>query len=200
MPDLNLETLFLFLLFVVPGFIAMKIYGLIIPSAVIDLKSRVLEAISYSMINIGAMFVPIALMLHFELLLKSPVWFAILGFLIVFVSPGLLGYLFAKFRRSDWGTSIFLHPSPTAWDFYFDNTPPCWLICHLKNGKMVGGFYGLQSYATAYPRESQMYFEEVWRIDEHGRFADRIDRSNGMIVRYDDCELIEFFEWEVNDG
>ncbi|MGA2957043.1 MAG: DUF6338 family protein [Thermodesulfobacteriota bacterium] len=44
-----------------------------------------------------------------------------------------------------------------------------------------------------FPQE-QIYIEEVWALDEKGRFRQKIEGSRGLIISKEDYEAIEFFE------
>ena len=70
-----------------------------------------------------------------------------------------------------------------------------------KEGKDLGGYFGKNSYAASSPNAQQIDVEEVWRLDEDGKFIERIEGSEEAIVNSEDCELIQFFETrEVRDG
>jgi hypothetical protein len=43
-------------------------------------------------------------------------------------------------------------------------------------------------------KKRDIYVSEVWQIDEHGEFKERIVGTMGMLIRREDCELIEFLE------
>jgi len=57
----NVDKLTLFLVFVLPGFISIKVYDLMVPGERRDFSKSLLEAISYSTLNFGALFWLIAL-------------------------------------------------------------------------------------------------------------------------------------------
>ena len=52
----NVDKLTLFLIFFLPGFISMKVYGLMVPGEPRDFSKSVLEAISYSTLNFAVLF------------------------------------------------------------------------------------------------------------------------------------------------
>ncbi len=70
------------------------------------------------------------------------------------------------------------------------------MLFHLKNGQRIGGFFGRESYASSYPIEAEIYVENIWRVDESGRFAENVEGNAGMIIRYADCHLMEFYRAE----
>lgn len=85
-------------------------------------------------------------------------------------------------------------PFPTAWDYYFDARKTCFVLIHLKNGKMIGGFYGNKSYSTSFPRHGDLYLEKVVQVDKDGKFVKIIEGSEGMLVPQDSYDYIEMFE------
>jgi hypothetical protein len=72
---------------------------------------------------------------------------------------------------------------------------------HRKEGTDLGGYFGERSFATSSPEGQEIYVEEVWRLDEDGRFIEPVEESQGAIVHSEDCTLIEFFEAsQARDG
>ena len=81
---------------------------------------------------------------------------------------------------------------PTPWDYFFDKQGmACFVLIHLKSGKMIGGFYGTQSYTSEYPEPQQIYLEELWKITAEGRFVEKVPGTLGAIIRFDECSMIE---------
>jgi hypothetical protein len=65
----------------------------------------------------------------------------------------------------------------------------------------LGGYFGENSFATSSPEPQEIYVEEVWRLDEDGRFVERVEGTDGAMVNREDCELIAFFKTrEARDG
>jgi hypothetical protein len=70
-----------------------------------------------------------------------------------------------------------------------------------KEGKDLGGYFGEHSFAASSPNAQQIYIEEVWRLDEDGKFIERVEGSEGAMVNSEDYEFIEFFNArEARDG
>jgi hypothetical protein len=86
-----------------------------------------------------------------------------------------------------------IHPIAKPWDYIFSQGETHWVILHLKDGRRIGGKYGTQSFASSYPAEEQIYIEELWRLDENGKFQHKIEGSKGLIISHKDFEAIEFF-------
>ncbi|MDQ3327378.1 MAG: DUF6338 family protein [Chloroflexota bacterium] len=91
---LDQDTLVLFLVFVVPGFVAIKFYDLIVPSERRNFGESMIEIVSYSMINLGVSgwLVPVG-QRYFENL-----YFPLLYF-VIFIAPCLLALGAVHIRR-----------------------------------------------------------------------------------------------------
>jgi len=88
----------------------------------------------------------------------------------------------------------FNNPIPKPWDYVFLKREPYWIIIHLKDGKWIGGIYNKDSYASVYPIEEQIYLQEVWELDEKGKFIKPIERSKGIIVMRESISSVELFK------
>jgi hypothetical protein len=87
-----------------------------------------------------------------------------------------------------------LLPHLTAWDYYFHKRVQCFVLIHLKDGNFIGGLYASNSFATAFPRNGDIYIELVYRVNKADKsFGEAIEGSNGAIVRASDYTIIEFF-------
>jgi hypothetical protein len=83
---------------------------------------------------------------------------------------------------------------PKSWDYHFAKEEPYWILITLKNGNRTGGFFGAHSFASSFPAEEDLYIEELWVIDDEGRFKQQIENSGGCLIRRNDINLIEFFK------
>ena len=119
--------------------------------------------------------------------------FILLG---VFSTPLPLAYIFHRLELRGTLKNLDTKQSPTPSDLLFSNSEGkhYYVRFHRKDGKDLGGYFGENSFAEASPDGQEIYVEEVWRLDEDGRFIERIERTKGAIVNREDCELIEFFE------
>jgi hypothetical protein len=188
------EALEAFLFFVVPGFVAMKSHDLLVPSETRSWGDSLLEAVSYSMLNLALLFWLVAILQKEGFQDRYPLAYMLGIFVTVFIAPVGWAVMVRYIRTSRRLRQIVLHPSPTAWDYFFDLRRPFWVIVHLKSGDMFGGFYGEKSFASSFVRGQDLYLEEVWRLDDEGRFIERIEQTAGALVRRDDCTHIEVFE------
>lgn len=192
MPDLTIESLPLYLVLIVPGFVAIKVYYQFVPGERPNFNNAVLEVITYSMINLGIMSWLVVLLNRPPFPDKHLNWYLVGHFVVLFVSPAILAVGLAKLQQTKIFARWVLAPTPTAWDAVFEDRSALWVICHLKNGSAIGGFYGNGSYASAFPRDQDIYISEVWKLDNYV-FKERVTQTAGMLIRRSDCEWIEFF-------
>ena len=113
------------------------------------------------------------------------------GMLVV---PVLTGMLFAWLRQTEFLSKLgFIHPIPKSWDYFFGQRRPCLVQITLKTGGMIGGYFGTKSFASSFPNDEDIYLETVCRIDpESGQTQGFVPDSGGMLIRRDDCDVIEF--------
>jgi hypothetical protein len=178
--DNNLELL---ILFVAPGFISLKVWGLLNSSPRVRLSESLIEAIIYSSFN-AIFFVWL-----FNILKQvHPILAYTVNFIIL---PMLWPVLFYNITKLKYFKTRL---TPTAWDHYFNQGAACFVLLHLKNDEMVGGLYSGNSFASSYPEKEDLYLEELWIVDEKGVFQEKVENTNGLLVNFEEIKLIEFFK------
>ncbi|MFO0795308.1 MAG: DUF6338 family protein [Candidatus Brocadiaceae bacterium] len=190
----QIDKVILFLIFFIPGFISIKIYELLVPSKQRDYSKSLFEVIGYSSLNFAALLWLIILIHSANFYDQHKIRYFVLLFFIIFITPILWPVIF--FRLSQWGpiAKYIIHPIKKPWDYVFSKRKVFWVIVHLKDKRKIGGKYGKNSFASSYPAEEQIYLEEVWKLDESGRFVEPIERSKGIIILNDEILSIEFFQ------
>lgn len=96
------EQIAFFLVFVVPGFVALKVYRLLIAGERIEGGTILVEAISYSFINLALTFWIPLLIWRDHYISDEPVRFVLSGALVLLVSPAALAVAIWRFRTSAW--------------------------------------------------------------------------------------------------
>jgi hypothetical protein len=193
MVDWELNKIALFLVFVLPGFISLFVYDQLIPSIKRDFSKSIIEIMCFSTLNFIVLSFLIYLNLKFEYYTYYQTLFYFSLLLVFILMPVLWPFFFVIFSKSKFFRKNFIHPIAKPWDYFFGKKEAAWVIVHLKNGKMIGGKYSLNSFASSYPDKEQIYLEEVWKLDNIGKFISRIDRTKGIIIIGDDISSIEFF-------
>jgi hypothetical protein len=190
---LTREKIILFVVFVFPGLVSMHIYRLIMPARGIKSSAAFLEAAFYSILNF-VIFLPILAPVAYKGFAVRPDWRVYLeAASILIVGPVLWPALFVITIRSRKLMRHLQLPYPTAWDAFFDRRNPCFLLVHLKDGGVIGGYFGFDSFAGAFPHEGDLYIEAVYSLDEDGHFAGPVEDTQGLLLRRDDYTYIELF-------
>ncbi|KAF0145294.1 MAG: hypothetical protein FD156_1125 [Nitrospirae bacterium] len=189
----EIDKLKLFLVFFVPGFISMKIYGLLLPGERRDFSKDTFEAIAYSAFNFAALSWLISLIHLNSFYTNHKAWYFVSIFIIMFVFPVIWPILFVKISTWNFVAKHIIHPIQKPWDYIFGKKEAYWIIVHLKNGKRIGGKYDTKSFTSSFPAKEQIYLEQVWKLDEKGGFLKPIDRSEGIIILGDDIVSVELF-------
>lgn len=133
-------------------------------------------------------------------------WEPIIGLsLIEFVAPVGLGLVVVWVRRANWFKSLMklltrLDSRERSWDFAFSSRGPFFVRARLATGHRVGGVFGGNSFASAYPERQDVFLEEAWLLTEDGTPDQPIPGSRGLLLRQEDVDLLEFIELEVGDG
>ncbi len=193
---LNLHALSLFLIFVVPGFVAMKAHDLVVPTARRNFGESIIEVISYSMVNLALLFWAVSLLHSGEFSHDHAAQYFLGMFFVLFVAPAGWALLTLVIRRSKLFRRFVLQPHPTAWDAFFYERERLAVLCHLKDGSTIGGVYSSRSHTAHFPHPQDIYIEEMWTVNEEGRFAEMVPDSRGLLVRADECRFMQFFELE----
>jgi len=193
MPDLSIEKLIFFLFAVLPGFIAMQVYGLKCPTAKRDWGNSLIEVITYSLINltIWLWWVLRIVRTPFKELDALELTAAIIC--VCFASPTLLALGWYWLRTSYLHRKLKMdHPTPRGWDHFVKEHHEFWVLFHLKDGKMLGGYFGDNSYAATFPQEPEICVEEIWRVNDRGEFVEIVEDTLGGVIRISECQRVEF--------
>lgn len=187
------DTVGLFLLAVFPGLVSTTIYRLIMPARALDWGNALLQGMFYSAVNfvLGLPLLYLLVLGHDPL--GHPVRYFIAAVLLLLVTPILWPLvLVSVFKSKPLATRIQI-PYPTAWDFFFDQREPGFALIHLNNGKLLGGYWGGNSYAGSFPNDGDIYLEAVYSVDDAGHFGEVMPNSRGVLLRKDQYSYIELF-------
>jgi hypothetical protein len=183
--------LLLFPVFVVPGYVALKVFDLRVPGTSRDFATGLIEVVCISMLNLSVVAWPLSLIAVTRSSLSFV--YSLAWFVLFVVVPAGLATIAVWLLSQPWMRHIVLHPCRSAWDFFFVRGQTCWVICHLKSGDRVAGYFGRNSMASSFPRPEQLYLEDVWELDEESGFLRPTNESLGAIIQREDCTLIELF-------
>lgn len=184
-------TLGLFIMVVAPGFISLKIWGLIHPSRRIVFSEALYEAVFYGVLNY---FLVVHWLTSLVQTSEAAITICVYIFSLIVV-PILLPIIWK--RILSWASikKRIINPIPKAWDVFFSRRKPCFMIVHMKNGQAIGGLYAYNSVASSYPENQDLYLEEIWELDDEGKFVKQIDGTLGLLVSGDTIDYIELFRY-----
>lgn len=186
--------LLLFVLFIMPGFISMRVYRLFHPAADNDTSKILIDVVSYSCINYSFLLIPIYLIETNKIIDSHPFWYYIFYFLVLIIVPVFLPILLLMIRQSNRIRQILPHPMGRAWDYFFSTNQCCWVLVTLKNGKKYGGLYSYNSFASSRPEPEQLYLEKNLALDNNGDFDHELTDTLGIIILTNEIESVEFIK------
>jgi hypothetical protein len=199
----SINAVIVIVLFLMPGFVARSVLSSIYPTSEPSETRLVLTAIALSCANY-AIWSWLLILTWRDRWYEHSAFLAFLAVLILLLSP-VLGTLAAvkishtdRFRkvRQQFGIR---HPSPKAWDYFFARGVACWVIATLKSGRVIGGYYGSDSFASSFPAAEDLYIEKLCNMSPDGRVTGIASLTLGGIIRMEDVQLLEFFEYEPEE-
>jgi hypothetical protein len=187
------QTLALFLIFFVPGFISLKIYDVFIPTERRDFSKSLFDAVAYSALNLVGLFWLITLMRSGRM--PGWLWYFSLLFVCV-IAPALWPILLFKLRHHHLIAPHIPGPVSRVWDCLFTQKKEYWVIVHLKDQRRIGGVFSTRSFASSSPAPPEIYLEEVWELNEAGVFTKPVESSAGILILGEDILALEFFSYD----
>lgn len=189
---LSKEALDLFFMFGVPGFIAQRVYSLLVAGQEQKTTDRAVEILTFSLIHVALFSWLYGLVEG----ITHPVLLHLAQVGVAALLPAIEALVLVRALKARWlrARLNMVHPTPKAWDHVFGMGKPFWVVLTLKSGSKIGGYYGPNSFASSFPNPEQIYIEQVWKLSEAGEFLTPIERSGGAIIPFTDCQFIEFFE------
>lgn len=184
-----------FLIFFMPGFISLKVFDSFVPNERRDFTKSVIEVIAYSTFNLILLFPIVIIITRDNFYLNYPFWFYIFLILVFLVMPTLWPLIYWKIINSKIISSRIVNPILKPWDLKFGDGEPAWVIVHLTDGRLIGGLYQENSFVSSYPAEEQIYLEQVWKLDEKGKFIEAVARSKGIIILKSEIVAVEFYDF-----
>jgi hypothetical protein len=184
--------------FVMPGFIASRIVSFTLPGTEPSDGRLVLTSITLSCLNY-AVLSPLLVSAWLDKWYENSLAIATLAFCVLFVSPVLMGLLIPQIVESEWGKGIrerfqMMHPVPKAWDYFFRLRQTCWVVATMKDGHVLAGWYGTNSFASSFPAEEDLYLEKTCNLSPEGRILQVRELSQGAIIRMEEVRMLEMFE------
>jgi len=201
MPEIKPDQLLLFAGFVLPGAISMYVYGLKVPQREYQLKDRVIEAVCFSLLNFVVVWLPVHWLSGLPVVRENLI-FAWVVLIIAFVIapvfwPILLVTLLHLAEYQGW---IVIQAKTARDDFFGKQDGECWLQVELGDGRVVGGRFGSESYASSWPDPGHLFLQELWTVSDDGYFATPVPGTPGLLLRPADYKLVRAYRGMQTDG
>ncbi|MBP2638287.1 MAG: hypothetical protein H6Q72_4194 [Firmicutes bacterium] len=195
----NIDKMTLFIFCFVPGFISWKVWQLLVPGEIRKPVDYFLEVMSYGCINFAVVWWVLAYIKKIQP--YYPGAFIFLIYVLLLVLPILWPIIIKKVIESERFRNKVILPTPKAWDHFFSSRKACFVLIHLKNGKLVGGLYlSEKSYTSSFPNTEDLYLEEVWRVDNNGAFLNKVEGTYGLWISKENFDYLEFFDTNYEGG
>ena len=190
----NIEVWQLFIGCFMPGFIAIKVYGLYRAIDARDFSKKWYDAVGFGVVFftlyqvIGKPLIDIVMKC-----LSYDIIALMVQFLFFVLLPAVIAYIMAhqgytyREKKSD-----MLMPQETAWDYVFSKGECYYVKIHLKSGEVIYGEYAGKSFTSAYPQMAQIYIEKQILLDKETGQPGRVDSSAGIWISETDISWIEF--------
>ncbi len=190
----EIDKLLLFLIFIIPGFISLKTYELLIPNTEKDSSKQIIDAIAYSCINYAFLLMPIIYIEKSSASNTSPILYYVFYLFVFFIIPIILVIIWKWIREGEKFQTIAQHPISKPWDYIFSQNKYYWIKIILTDGKIIGGKYAGKSFTSSSPAEEQIYLEESWIINDKGGFDRAKIDTEGIMVMQNQISHIEFIK------
>lgn len=192
--DLNNSAVGLFLLVVFPGLISLTVYRLIMPVRGAEWANALVQGLFYSAVNF-VLGLPLLFWLVFGYdPLQHPVRYVFAAMLVLLVGPVVWPFVLVALFKSKRVASRIQIPYPTAWDYFFDQRQPAFLLIHLASGELIGGYWGDESHAGSFPNDGDIYLQAVYSVDDAGHFGDVVPNTRGLLLRKEQYSYLELFD------
>lgn len=190
----EVDKLFLFIAFVIPGFITYKTYELISSSGrTEDFGTKIIDAIAYSCVNYSLLGLLIYSVETSKLSKAHPGLYVFFYIFVVLVFPVFLAFIWKRIRLSEFIQRNAPHPTLMPWDYVFSQKKPYFLIITLLNGEKIGGYYGPSSFASSFPAKPQIYLEKEWIINSQGGFEREVNNTSGVLILSSEIQSINYY-------
>lgn len=194
----EVKQLFLFIAFVVPGFISLKTYALLQPTQPKDTSQQLIDAVAYSSVNYALLIGPIYAVEHLNLRSSYPTLYVLFYVVVLLLAPIAWAWAFLWLRKTQLLQRSIAHPTGKPWDFVFNQRVPYWVIATLTDGRQVAGLYDSKSFASSSPAQEQIYLQEAWVLNEGGGFERARNDSAGIIILAKEIATLELFHLKAS--
>jgi hypothetical protein len=188
----ELDKLLLFLAFVIPGFVSIKVYQLAFPGTERATSDQLVDAVAYSSVNYALLLLPIIAIERGGVANTRPFLYYSFYLVVLFIAPIVWVLAWKYIRTRDFFQRSAPHPTAKPWDFVFQQRRTVWVKVTLQNGTVIGGRYSDRSFASSAPAEEQIYLEETWLLGPDGEFVRKKRETAGVLITSKEISHLEF--------
>lgn len=192
----SLEVVFLTTIFILPGFIVNSIVDKTNPPKKYSESIYFLKCLAYSVVNCAcwSWLYIIAfreLSKHIYILFLLLVAITIIGATFIAIAISMLKYkdVVGKILRR-----VKLNPThsiPSAWDYFFSQLEPSFVVITMIDGNILRGWYSGESFSSSDYEERDIYVENGYKLDDEGNWIFD-EESKGFYIPKDQIRCIEF--------
>lgn len=202
-------ALLILMAFVLPGFVTLRINEL--THTIRRQESpfeRLLLALYYSALTYGVVFLAAAIggvqRKDVEDLVKTEqdIWkLLVLAVAVLVVIPFVISNAARLWQGSEVRPKVLgrarislAHSTPSGWDHYFATSSFAYLRVTLRDGRVVGGYYGPESFAGYSDQKQDLYLEHRWELDDDDWFTRQAEGTRGVWLARESIVSVEFYE------
>lgn len=184
----------MFLLFTVPGVVALYIRAQFLSGKVPSASEGIISYVTVSLVYQASVF-PIAKHLYHVTEIDGLLWAKWVS--LIFLGPAILGLLLGLNIRKGWTKRLVnffgintIHPVGCAWDWKFAHCEECWGIVTLKDGTKWYGYIGTGSFMSSEPSERDFYMTHVYEMAEDGKPWS--PKNSSVWIAHGEIQSLEF--------
>ncbi|WP_323787711.1 DUF6338 family protein [Psychroserpens sp.] len=177
----------IFIYFFIPGFIMYRVITSMIPIKTYEISKSIIEIITY-----GAFNYLLFLVVNNYWSIKGAFWWevAFFGFIPIFIS-----LIFGIILKSSIFRKNIYDIGATPWDSFFLDEKDHYIIIVMKSGKMIGGYFGPNSYASWYPKEKELFLEQEWEVDESlEKLINKVPNTDGIWINFSEVQSMKLYK------
>lgn len=204
------ESLLIIVLFILPGFIVIRVIGFFIRASKSSDLNTILSSILFSCVNYIILFPYLTDVLQN---LQKPNFpklnLSLSIILVTIISPILIGVIIASILRSNFHYYIFqwrpikwclkklrldtVIQTNDVWSFVFDREYQPWVRIHLDNGLI---YQGIAKHIDSDSEKQTFYITNVTVFDKEGNIKSELDKKGleGVYIAVKENKVIEVYE------
>lgn len=195
--------------FVLPGFVALRYAEQTYRTRAGDSTlERILTALYFSLLSYVVIAAGAVLLLDADRLDVRQLWrgaMSIETYLVLAVAGVAVPLAIAELARQWSRTRVRLwllsrlgvstvHKTPSGWEHFFLSNRWAYVRATLKDGRVIGGFFGAESFAGYTADTPDLYLEQRYQLDEKDWFDGPASGTMGVYIRAEEIVSVEFYE------